>query len=208
MATEYGGSTSTASSGTVGALSRQPTVFDYAQSNQFKLYLPLFPTMEWFVVRAAVPGMNLGQATQVTPFVDMPLVGDKIVYDAFNLTFLVDEKYHNYMEIYNWVKNIGFPFEREGQFNKLPRADGIDRSGHKQMHPVTGKIVDSSDRNLYTDIELTILTSKNNPIVRITMYEAFPTNLGALEYSQQESDTDYVRCDVTFAYSWFDVNSL
>ena len=35
------------------------------------------------------------------------------------------------------------------------------------------------------------------------MYEAFPISLGSLEYSQQESDTDYVRCDVSFAYSWF-----
>ena len=40
---EYGGSTSTVDTGTTDALSRQPETFDYSQSNQFKIYLPIFP---------------------------------------------------------------------------------------------------------------------------------------------------------------------
>ena len=204
MATEYGGSLSGTTTGTVGALSRQPTVFDYAQSNQFKLFLPIFPTMEWFVVRANVPGINLGQATQPTPLVDMPIVGDKISYEPFSMTFMVDEKYHNYMEVYKWVMNIGFPYQHK-QFNALERTDNINRPGPKRFNPTTGSMDETSDRDLYTDIELTVLSSKNNPLVKVTMYEAFPTSLGSLEYSQQESDTDYVRCDVSFAYAWFNV---
>ena len=205
MATEYGGTDSNTTTGAVGSLQRQPTVFDYAQSNQFKLYLPLFPKTEWFVVRANVPGIGLGQASQPTPLVDMPLVGDKITYEPFSMTFLVDEQYQNYMEVYKWVMNIGFPFSHETQYNRLERPDGISRPGDKRMHPVTQKLVETSDRDLYSDIELTVLSSKNNPIVRVSMYEAFPISLGSLEYSQQESDTDYVRCDVSFAYSWFNV---
>ena len=207
MATEYGGTDSNISSGSVGALDRQPTVFDYAQSNQFKLYLSIFPKTEWFVVRANVPGVNLGQASQPTPLVDMPLVGDKITYDPFNMTFLIDEQYQNYIEMYSWMMNIGFPYSTQ-QFNKLERPDNLSRPGNKRLNAVTGKFNDASDRDLYSDIQLSILTSKNNMVAKVTMYEAFPVSLGSLEYSQQELDTDYLRCDVSFAYSWFDVKKI
>ena len=50
--------TATATSGQGDALNRQPTVFDYSQQSQFKVFLPLFPTTEWFVVRANVPGVS------------------------------------------------------------------------------------------------------------------------------------------------------
>jgi hypothetical protein len=214
---EYGGSTSTVDTGTTDALARQPSVFDYSQSNQFKIYLPIFPTTEWFVVRANIPGVTMAQASQYTPFVDVAVVGDKLQYDNFNMTFMVDESLNNYMEMYNWVKNIGFPFSGADQFNKLTRPDNIDRGGttkskirrFKSDTTDTGATaeVPSSDRNLYTDIQMTILTSKNNPIANVTIYDAFPISLGNIEYSQQETDTDYARCEVSFAFSWFDVSS-
>lgn len=72
-------------------------------------------------------------------------------------------------------------------------------------HGTTSAVVSSSDRNLYTDIKMTILTSKNNPIANVTIYDAFPVSLGNIEYSQQESDTDYAVCEASFAFSWFDV---
>jgi hypothetical protein len=213
---EYGGSTSTVDTGTTDALARQPSVFDYSQSNQFKVYLPIFPTTEWFVVRANIPGVTMAQASQYTPFVDVAVVGDKMQYDNFNMSFMVDESLKNYMEMYDWVKNIGFPFSGKGQFNKLPRPDNIDRSNNtrsqirrfkEDVTSTTNTSVDtpSSDRNLYTDITMTILTSKNNPIANVFIYDAFPISLGNIEYSQQETDTSYAVCEASFAYSWFDV---
>jgi len=209
---EYGGSTSAVETGTTDALARQPSVFDYSQSNQFKIYLPIFPTTEWFVVRANIPGVSMAQASQYTPFVDVAVVGDKLQYDNFNMTFMVDESLSNYMEMYDWVKNIGFPFSGKDQFNKLPRPDNIDRGNNTilQRRKFSGETTSTnptSDRNLYTDITMTILTSKNNPITNVFIYDAFPISLGNIEYSQQESDTMYATCEASFAYSWFDVVS-
>ncbi len=206
---EFGGSDSEQASGTGNTLSRQPEVFDYSQSNQFKIFFPIFPTTEWFVVSANIPGVTMGQATQVTPFVDMPLVGEKIVFDNFDFTFMVDEQLQNYMEIYNWVKNIGFPYSGKEQFNKLSRPDNLDRQkNYKQRRPGNDGFVYRSDRNLYTDIRLTILSSKNNAVANIFMYEAFPISMSSIEYSQQETDTNYAQCQVSFAYSWFDVQAV
>lgn len=67
---------------------------------------------------------------------------------------------------------------------------------------------DVNDRNLYTDILLTILTSKNNPVANVHIYEAFPVGLSALDYNAQETDTGYISCTAEFAFTWFDVKSV
>ena len=168
---EYGGSDSDTTIGTVQATSRQPTVMDYSQSNQFKLFMPIFPMVEWFVVRCNIPSVTLGQADQYTPFVDIALVGDKLQYGDFNMTFIVDEQLQNYMEMYNWVKNIGFPFSGEGQFNKLDRPDGQDRGANSAIRRSNSDTyVERNDRDLYTDIIVTILSSKNNAVAEIQLY--------------------------------------
>ena len=209
---EVGGSDSLETTGIVGATSRQPTTFDYSQSNQFKIYLPIFPTTEWFVVSANIPGVTLGQADQYTPFVDIAVVGDKLQYDNFNMTFIVDEKLANYQEMLNWTYNIGFPFSRT-QFNAQDRPDRLNRGGHKRVRHTTTSMTEgntnvlknASDRNLYTDIMLTILTSKNNPVVNVHIYEAFPVSLSSIEYNTQETDTGYATCTVEFAFTWFEL---
>ena len=117
---------STPVTGEQSALARQPDIFNYSQSNQFRVTLSIFPKTEWFVVRANIPSVTLGQGVQATRLIDMPIVGDKITYDQFYFTFLVDEKLQNYMELHNWLLNIGFP-ERYDQFQGQIRPDGSTR---------------------------------------------------------------------------------
>ena len=205
---DTGGTTSNITAGTEGAISRQPTVFDYSQINQFKVYLPLFPITEWFVTRANIPGVSLGQAVQATPFTDMPVVGEKLTYDDFYFTFIVDEQLKNYQEMHNWLVNIGFPASGS-QFKGQARPDGTTRASQQIIDRSTpGQVVDMVDRTLYSDIELFILSSKNNPVVKIQMFESFPTSLTAIEYSSGETDTTYAECTCTFAYSYFTIDSL
>ena len=190
--------------GEINATHRQPTVFDYSQSNQFKIFFPIFPITEWFVVRANIPSVTLGVADQYTPFVQVQVSGDHITYGDFNITFIVDENLKNYMEMYNWMKNIGFPFSHE-QFNKLERPDYQDRSGGQTYNAKKDTYSKANDRDLYTDIILQIMTAKNNLVAQCVVYEAFPISIGAIEYSQQETDMTYATCEVGFAYTWFDV---
>ena len=75
---DTGGTVSESTTGTGGALSRQPDVFDYSQLNQFRLFLPIFPTTNWFVTRCNIPGVSMGQAIQATSLIDIPLIGDKL----------------------------------------------------------------------------------------------------------------------------------
>ena len=199
--------TATATSGQGDALSRQPTVFDYSQQSQFKVFLPLFPTTEWFVVRANVPGVSLGQAVQTTPMIDMPIIGDKLTYDDFYVTFLVDEQLKNYTEMHDWLINCAAP-ETRSQFQGKARPDGIPQRPQTEIMDLILGNVKSSDRDLYSNLDLFIMSSKNNPVVKIQMVEAFPISLTNIEYSHQESDVTYAECTATFAFSYFTISAI
>ena len=199
--------TATATSGQGDALLRQPTVFDYSQQSQFKVFLPLFPTTEWFVVRANVPGVSMGQAVQTTPLLDMPIIGDKLTYDDFYVTFLVDEELKNYTEMHDWLINCAAPQERS-QFRGKERPAGIPKRPQTEIMDLILGNVKESDRDLYSNLDLFIMSSKNNPVVKIQMVEAFPISLTNIEYSHQESDVTYAECTATFAFSYFTISAI
>ena len=191
---------------------REPTTFDYAQSNQFTVYIPIFPLIEWFVVSCNVPGVTMGQGVVPTPLVDYPIVGEKLTYDQFSMTFLVDEKLKNFMELHNWLINMAPP-QDQSQFMAttsdyvIPtgRDTKFYPAGNADSQTATGS---TSDRALYCDITLFILSSKNNPVATVVMRDAFPVSLSSLDYSQQETDTNYVQCNVTFAYPFYTLKSV
>ena len=199
--------TATATKGQGDALMRQPAVFDYSQQSQFKVFLPLFPTTEWFVVRANIPGVSLGQAVQTTPMIDMPIIGDKLTYDDFYVTFLVDEELKNYTEMHDWLINCAAP-ETRSQFQGKARPDGIPQRPQTEIMDLILGNVKSSDRDLYSNLDLFIMSSKNNPVVKIQMVEAFPISLTNIEYSHQESDVTYAECTATFAFSYFTISAI
>ena len=204
---DTGGTISLSTVGTGDALSRQPTVFDYSQLNQFKLFLPIFPTTNWFVTRCNIPGVSMGQGIQATSLIDIPLIGDKLTYDDFYCTFIVDEQLKNYTELHDWLVNIGFPSDH-ADFNAKARPDQFKRPSHQTYDPEVAGFGLDSDRDLYCNIDLFILSSKNNPLVKIQMIEAFPTSLTNIEYSSQETDTSYAECTATFAFSYFTIEDV
>ena len=204
---DVGGSAADVQTGTAGALDRQPTVFDYSQQSQFKVFMPLFPLTDWFCRRANIRGVSLGQAVQATPLIDMPIIGDKLTYDDFYVTFLVDEQLKNYMEIHDWLINCGAP-ESTSQFMAKPKPPGVPKRPGKLVHSRILGDVESTDRDLYSNIDLFIMSSKNNPVVQFKMMECFPISLTNVEYSHQEADVQYAECTVTFAFSYFTVEAV
>ena len=200
--------TGTAGDTTINPDARQPTVFDYSQSNQFRINIPIFPLTEWFVVSCNVPGVTMGQGVVPTPLLDIPFIGDKLTYDQFNMTFMVDEQLKNYIELHDWLVNMAAP-QKSSQFGART-SDYVVRPSqptkfYRDGAEVTGS---TSDRDLYCDIELYILSSKNNPVAKITMQEAFPVTLSALDYTQQDTDLNYVQCNVSFAFMLYTIEAV
>jgi hypothetical protein len=54
------------------------------------------------------------------------------------------------------------------------------------------------------DIALSFITSHNNISRVVRLVDAFPTNLGGVEFNVQSSETEYAFVDVTFRYDYFE----
>ncbi len=202
----------TAGSTTINPTAREPVVFDYAQSNQFKVYLPIFPLTEWFVVSCNIPGITMGQGVVPTPLTDVPFIGDKLTYDQFSMTFMVDEKLKNFIELHDWLVNMAAP-QKNQQFMARTSDYVLDTGQRTKFYTdiegvSTEMTGNTSDRELYCDIQIFILSSKNNPVVKFTLQNAFPVSLSALDYSSQDTDTTYVTCNVSFAFPFYTIESL
>ena len=202
----------TGGSTTINPTAREPVVYDYAQSNQFKVYLPIFPLTEWFVVNCNIPGVTMGQGVVPTPLTDVPFIGDKLTYDQFSMTFLVDEKMKNFIELHDWLINMAAP-QKTSQFMARTSDYVLDAGQRTKFYTdiegvSTEMTGNTSDRELYCDIQIFILSSKNNPVAKFTLQNAFPVSLSALDYSSQDTDTNYVQCNVSFAFPFYTIESL
>ena len=189
-------------------LNRQPTKLDYSSPTQFRFLINQLPKVQYFTVSANVPGITLGDATYATPLKDIPLPGEKLTYDDLNITFIVDENLENYIEIHNWLAYLGFPKNRE-QFkthrsatSNLPKATVGTSGDIGDVKPIT------SDSPMFSDSVLTVLSNKNNPVVECRFEDCFPTSLSSLDYSQNQTDVEYLTAEVTFKYKIYEIKTL
>jgi hypothetical protein len=193
----------------IKALERQPTSLDYASPTQFKFVINQLPKVEYFTVVASVPGITLGEAVFSTPFRQIPIAGDELTYDTFNLSFIVDEKLENYITIHNWLVGHGFPRSRE-QFSKFRDTTAVDSETAAAIAtPVsaTGNVA-SADRVMTSDATLSILSNHNNPIVEVRFRDMYPTSISSLQYDQGATDVDYLRVDASFSYQSYTIHTL
>ena len=188
-------------------LNRQPTKLDYTSPTQFRFLINQLPKVQYFTVSANVPGITLGDATYATPLKDIPLPGEKLTYDDLNITFIVDENLENYIEIHNWLASLGFPKNRE-QFkthrsatSNLPKATVGTSGDIGDVKPIT------SDSPMFSDSVLTVLSNKNNPVVECRFEYCFPTSLSSLDYSQNQTDVEYLTAEVTFKYKIYEIKT-
>ena len=190
-----------------GPLDRQPTKLDYASPTQFKFGIHQLPKVEYFVTQAELPDISLDTTVQNTPFKDIPIPGEKLTYSNLTVTFLVDEYLENYISLHDWITGLGFPQNR-AQFTKFR-----DVTSNTPADGGTGASVDIvgsaiSDKSMYSDGYLMILSNKNNPIVQIDFQDMFPISLGALSYDQGATDVEYISVSTTFAYNIYTLTTL
>ena len=189
-------------------LSRQPTKLDYASPTQFKFSINQLPKVEFFTVSANIPDLTLADVVIPTPFKPIPVLGQNLTYGNLSITFIVDEFLENYRELHEWLTGIGFPKDRK-QFSEF-RSNTANR-GTASPTPVAdvGKVGKSiPDASMFSDATLTILSNKNNPIVEVRFANMYPVSLGALEFTQQAGDVEYLTVQADFTYQIYEIVSL
>ena len=132
---------------------------------------------------------------------------DTLTYSALSVSFLVDENLENYREIHGWLTGLGFPRSHD-QFQTFINA-GNDRfpTGNATANSREAGRVDDGGFDVgasYSDATLTILSSKNNPVLEVRFRDSYPTSLSGLTYDQQAGDTSYLTGDVSFSYNIYE----
>ena len=191
----------------LSSLTRQPTKLDYAAATQFKFNIIKLPKVEFFCTSVNIPGITLGETSQDTPLKTIPIPGDTLTYASLNVSFLIDENLENYREIHGWLTGLGFPRSHE-QFetfinagkDRFPTSNATANSREAGRVDDVGFDVGAS----YSDAILTILSSKNNPVLEVRFRDLYPTSLSGLSYDQQAGDTSYLTGDVSFSYNIYE----
>ena len=193
---------------TINALARQPTELDYADPTKFKFSITKLPKVEFFTTAANLPGINLGESIFPTPFKQVPVMGDDLTFDNLEITFLVDEKLENYRELHQWLVGIGFPKART-QFSSFRKDES---SAFPTAESVKGDVtksgVPSGVQAMYGDATLTIMTSKNNPVIEVRFSDLYPVALSGLAFNQQETDVTYLTATATFTYKLYEMFTI
>ena len=156
------------------------------------------PTVTYFCQNANLPGISLTEVQRFTPFIDVFHPGEKAIYDTFNVQFLVNEDMSSWLEIHNWSRGATFPTDFK-EYRDLARTtkSGYDQSLANNRRPV-----------VYTDGTLTIFSNKNNPRLRVKFHDMFPTYLGSIPFNVGDNAESTITCDVSFRFTWYDIEVL
>ena len=176
------------------------TTYDYLRPNAFRFSIKDLPRTSFTCQSANLPDMQLGFATQPTPFVDIPTMGDKINFGEFTIRFLVSEDMANYLELYRWLLALGFPNDYS-QFKAFANR-------RPSRFPFVTKLSGKEEVLAYSDGTLTILDSTNNPKVNIIFKNLFPISLQALDFDIASQTVEYFTAIATFKYTIFEVEPL
>lgn len=135
------------------------------------------PNVEFQVQQVSVPGMNLGAIQSPTPFVRITDPGN-ITYDDLQITFLVGENLDSYLEIFNWIEQLG-------------RPDNLNQYSYEK-----------------TDASLMVLNSAKRAVFDIQFTDIFPTSLSGLDFDSTIADVQYISATATFSFDRFYYNTL
>ena len=169
---------------------------NYMSPLGFKLILTKTPKVDFLCQSANIPQISMGTAIQPSYLKDIPVPGDKVLYDDLNVRFLVDEKMENYLAIHKWITGLGYP-ESIGQYRQLKKDDNRTDS----------LVADKGDPLYfqYSDATLQVLNSNYKPSVLINFKDAFPVSLSTLDFDVTARDYTYFTAEVTFKYTIFNI---
>lgn len=175
-------------------------VSNYLRPNAFKFVISDLPKVAYTCQSANLPAVQLGFATQPTPFQDMPRIGDKLNYGELAIRFLISEDMSNYIEIFEWLVALGFP----NNYNQYGNFTGERLNRFPFVKTTSG----TNEALAYSDATLTILDSNNIPKTNINFKDLFPTSLEALDFDVSAATVEYFVGIASFKYRTFEIEAL
>lgn len=160
-------------------------ITNYFSPLEFLVTVKRLPNIEFFTQRTQIPGVSAQPVEKPNPFNRMFETPDKLTYNNFDFSFIIDEKMNNYLEVYNWIKGITFPQNFE-QF----------------------KEINESKEGRFSDISIIVLNSSKNPSIEITFKNCFPIALSDVSLDTTQTDVIYPEATATFQYDYYEIKQL
>ena len=159
-------------------LNRNPQNTSPLQPTKFLLNFSRIETVQYFCQTVNLPGVTLGEVVRATPFLDMYSPGTKLSYNNLDVSFIVDSEMAGWKNLYNWFTSIADP-------------DGFEKRD--------GSIELQTNKH-FSDATLTILSSLNNPLIRIEFTNLFPVSMSDIRFDTTASADTIITVDATFRY--------
>lgn len=155
-------------------------------STNFRLDVPDQHATEQFVLNvqsASIPGLRI-------PVTDAPLnstgagrmniPGTTTEFDPLMVRIILDEQLDAYIQVYQWMLSINdYARKNPTMWGKFPQPKAM------MLHVLNN--------------------TKNDIIATFNYYNAWPSELGEIEYSYTETGDVAITCVVTFNYSYFEI---
>ena len=176
------------------ALNRNPINPNFLAPNKFQLNFARTPNLQYFCQTITLPGISTSEIAITNPFVELYSPGEKEVYDQLNITFMVDEGMLAWLEIHDWLRAMTFPteFEEYQQLGKLNQFTTRKGGNFPQ----------------FSDATVTLLSSANNPIYRISYKDTFPVSLSGFTLSTTDTPDSIITADATFRFTYFNIERI
>ena len=175
---------------------RNPLNKDILQTTRFKLAFNRLENVTFFCQNVNLPGVSLSEVPRNTPFIDLYVPGDKMIYDTLNITFILDEDMRGWQSLHDWIRSMTFPtdFQEYRDLEKLSSTSAY-RSANR-LPPQ------------YTDATLSIYTNKNNLNFRIIFKDVFPVSVGSILFNAADNADNIASSDATFRFSYYNIERV
>jgi hypothetical protein len=158
----------------------QPASHNTLTNNKFKFMMTRCPTMTYYCQRANIPSLSFGTSIQSNPTgIPIKRPGTSYVYEDLQVGFAIDENMKNWIEIHNWIKDLGISYQ------------GSTEVLREKQKTATAYLL--------------VLNSAYRPYMVIKYKNLYPTFLSGIEFDSSTADTDTVIATATFSYTHYEI---
>lgn len=163
-------------------ISTIPENTSFLQTTKYTFIIPNLPFAKYFCQSINLPGVTSNEVEVPTPFSNTYRHPTKMSFEAFSISFLIDEDLRAWEETYKWIVALTRP-ESYSQY-------------------ITNQKKENSP---YQDGVLTINTNANIPNLRVKFKNVFPVSLSGIQFGTMNSADSTPTADLTFRYDFFEI---
>lgn len=151
------------------------------ENKTFELQIERLPSTTFFSTSVQIPGVSVNAIPFPTPFTDLKIHGDKMIFQPLIVNFQVNEDLSNWYELFKWIVSYAHPTEF-GEYK--------DSVSLQQLY--------NSKRSQAT---LLIKNNKYNASKEFVFEDLIPIDLSEIFLDTQQSDVEKVSATATFEYT-------